>query len=294
MISNLITVLTPTYNRGSLLKNLYKSLCQQEVMNFNWLIIDDGSNDDTELVVKSFKQQCFNIRYFYKENGGKHTAINYAMSYISTPLTIIVDSDDLLLSFATRIIEEYFKKYENRIDCLCSFSFLRCYSNGNPIVSLDKDEFISSYPICRVKENRPGDMAEVYISNVLKSYRFPEIIGERFLSEDVVWISMGISYKTVYINKAIYMTEYLEGGLTSKDKKAKFSSPIGSMYRGLALMNKECGIKANIRGAIIYDCYKIVAKKKFGSNNLKIAPTRKLLCKLMTPVGALFYYIWRP
>ena len=101
MISNLITVLTPTYNRGSLLKNLYKSLCQQEVMNFNWLIIDDGSNDDTELVVKSFKQQCFNIRYFYKENGGKHTAINYAMSYISTSLTIILSLSPISTSVTT-------------------------------------------------------------------------------------------------------------------------------------------------------------------------------------------------
>ena len=115
-------------------------------------------------------------------------------------------------------LDELSSKYEDKIKDLCSFAFLRCYKNGNPILELDKDEFISDYPTCRVKENRPGDMAEVYVADKLRKFKFPEIKDERFMSEDVVWISMGIKYKTVYINKAIYQGEYLAGGLTANDK----------------------------------------------------------------------------
>ena len=195
--NKLITVLTPTYNRANLLPNLYNSLIAQEENNFNWLIIDDGSTDGTKNIVSGFENDDFPVFYYRKDNGGKHTAINFAMQHIDTPLVIIVDSDDLLLPSASRIIREYAHKYEDKIKDLCSFAFLRCYENGSPILELDKDEFISDYPTCRVKENRPGDMAEVYVTDKLRKYKFPEIKDERFMSEDVVWISMGIKYKTV-------------------------------------------------------------------------------------------------
>ena len=291
--NKLITVLTPTYNRANLLPNLYNSLIAQEENNFNWLIIDDGSNNEKKNIVSGFENDDFPVFYYRKDNGGKHTAINFAMQHIDTPLVIIVDSDDLLLPSASRIIREYAHKYEDKIKDLCSFAFLRCYENGSPILELDKDEFISDYPTCRVKENRPGDMAEVYVTDKLRKYKFPEIKDERFMSEDVVWISMGIKYKTVYINKAIYQGGYLAGGLTANDKPSKFASPIGSMYRGVALMHKECGIKANIKGAIIYDCYKIAARQKYKESVVTKIPRGNALTSLMSPFGIVFYYLWR-
>lgn len=289
----IVTVLTPCYNRAELLGKLYKSLLNQEIKNFVWLIIDDGSYDNTEEVVTSFQCESIPINYYKKENGGKHTAINYAMRYIKTPLTIIVDSDDQLLSCATKKIETYYLKYRNQEEQLCSLSFLRCYRDGNPILSMDKDEFISDYPTCRVKENRPGDMAEVYFTDRLKKYKFPEVSNEKFLSEDVVWIRMGIDYKTVYINQIIYQGEYLEGGLTDNDKKLKFNSPIGSMYRGIALMHRECGFKANIKGAIIFSCYRIVAKKLYKNLVNENLPKGNILTAVMSPLGAVFYLVWR-
>ena len=67
----MITILTPTYNRAELLKSLFASLCSQTCFDFEWLIVDDGSTDDTSLVVKTFKSDKFPIRYYLKENGGK-------------------------------------------------------------------------------------------------------------------------------------------------------------------------------------------------------------------------------
>ena len=250
----LITVITPTYNRASLLLNLFESLKQQE-RDFKWLIVDDGSNDDTEKVVGGFKAD-FNIKYIKKENGGKHTALNVGIREIDTELTIIVDSDDTLLPSAIQDIKGIHEKYRAN-DKIGAYSFLRCYSDGKPVVPLDKGEFIDNYIKYRIKEHRPGDMAEVFNTKVLQEYPFPEFAGERFLSEDIVWIEISKKYDFVFINKAIYECEYLEGGLTANDKPMKFASPIGSMLRGKRLMSKECGLMANIRGAIIYNCYNL-------------------------------------
>ena len=248
-----LTIITPTYNRAYILTELFDSLRSQTCKDFEWLIVDDGSSDNRKEVVAGFSAD-FPIRYIWKENGGKHTALNVGIKNITSDLTIIVDSDDHLLLDAVEKIGCYYEKYRQRteIGALC---FLRCHQNGKPIVGLDREEFTDSYIDYRIKGNRPGDMAEVFLTKVLKEYPFPEFPGERFLSEDVVWIEIGKKYRFAFINQPIYVCEYLEDGLTVNDKPAKFKSPMGSMLRGKRLMSRECGWKVNIKGAIIYNCY---------------------------------------
>ena len=92
-----LAVLTPTYNRGSLLVRVYDSLKKQANKDFVWYIVDDGSKDDTKQVVEKFTEESeIEIRYFYKDNGGKHTALNFGLDKIEEELTIILDSDDVL------------------------------------------------------------------------------------------------------------------------------------------------------------------------------------------------------
>lgn len=92
----LITVVTPSYNRFHTLPALYNSLQAQTSKCFEWLIVDDGSTDDTEALVETFIPDNYKLRYIKKENGGKHTALNVAFLNVYTPLTFIVDSDDVL------------------------------------------------------------------------------------------------------------------------------------------------------------------------------------------------------
>ena len=107
-----ITIVTPTYNRGEKLKNAYKSLTKQTVYDFEWLVIDDGSNDNTENIVKTFKKQSlFNIKYIKQENGGKHTALNKAFQITNTELFVILDSDDCLTENAIEEIIKIHRKY---------------------------------------------------------------------------------------------------------------------------------------------------------------------------------------
>ena len=289
----ILTIITPTYNRAELLKTLYESLERQYKRNFVWLIVDDGSIDNTEEVVEQLeKTATFPIYYVYKENGGKHTALNVGIRNVKTELTMIVDSDDQLLPCAMVEIENIHKKYkENRN--IATYCFLRCFPDGKPVVALKQSEFVESYIKYRIRENRPGDMAEVFKTCVLRDIPFPEFRGEKFLSEDVVWIQIGLKYQFVFVNKSIYQCEYLEGGLTANDKPMKFASPLGSMMRGKMLMHKECGIKQNIKGAIIYDCYSRNVDKGVFDERLALDGREKFFCLISWFISYFFYRKWK-
>ena len=102
---HLLTVFTPTYNRSSLLSRAYRSLLDQQEQNFNWLIIDDGSSDDTETVVRQWiEEKRIPILYVKKPNGGKYTAMLEAKKYITGEWVLMLDSDDELTRDATQVI----------------------------------------------------------------------------------------------------------------------------------------------------------------------------------------------
>lgn len=289
----LVSVLTPSYNRGCMLYDLWQSLENQTSKNFVWMIVDDGSTDNTYDIVEELKKKAdIIIQYIKKNNGGKHTALNVGIPIIDTKLTIIVDSDDLLLPNAIERIEYYYEKYKDNSKLSC-YTFLRCHSDGKPIVALEEREMIKNYVDFRIKNNRPGDMAEVFLTDKLKEYPFPEFPNEKFLSEDVVWIKMGLESESLYVNESICVCDYLDGGLTKTDKKIKFSSPLGSMMRGKVLLNKACGIKVNIKGAIIYNCYKknvnCVIPNELKLNSLY----EKTLVFLTKWLGNFYYMKWR-
>ena len=252
-----ITVLTPTYNRGKLLEKLYESLCAQDCKDFEWLIVDDGSTDDTSERVEQMKQTAnFPIFYYKKENGGKHTALNYAYQFIRTPLTFIVDSDDSLTGDAVSYIDEIYKKYKNESD-LCGFSFLRGKPNGGYLSTsgVPQDGMKESYVDCRINRSIGGDMAEVWYTHCLKEYPFPEFQGEKFLGEDIVWVRMSEKYKMRFFNRVIYVSDYLEDGLTNNRRKHNIKSPNGCVVRAEAFLDSDSNIKAKIKAALQYQVY---------------------------------------
>lgn len=292
----LVTILTTTYNREKKLNDLFLSLQQQTNMDFEWFIVDDGSTDNTKECIRYFMEKAkFPIRYIKKENGGKHTALNIGLKNIFTPLTFIVDSDDKLEPRAVELISYYYKKYLEQIDkeAIGAFSYLKGNGENKPLVKAPKDEMIGSYVQIRIRGNRPGDMAEVFLTEVLKKFPFPEFVDEKFLSEDVVWIQIGLQYKYVFVNKIIYQCEYLTGGLTSNDKQMKFASPIGSMMRGKILMSKGCGLIAHIRGAIIYKCYQKEVKNSIPMCLNIEENYKKILCFVLKPLALYYNRKWK-
>ena len=92
-----LTVFTPTFNRAHTLPRLYDSLCRQTCDDFEWLVIDDGSTDETEKLVRDWTDEgILSIRYIYQENGGLYTGYNTAYANIESELNVCIDSDDAM------------------------------------------------------------------------------------------------------------------------------------------------------------------------------------------------------
>lgn len=288
----LITVLTPTYNRGHLLEKCYISLINQTSKEFIWLIIDDGSTDNTfSIVQKWITENKIKIRYEYKTNGGKHTALNYAFEMLDTDLTFIVDSDDVLSSDAISTIQNDWNTYGN--NSLSGISYLRGYSFKRVIGT----EFPQSYFIyndidIHYKKHVTGDKAEIWRTDILKKYRFPEYHNEKFQGENFIWWQIALEYDMLYVNKIIYITEYLEGGLTKSGKKLRINCPLGGMDNSKIGFNNRFPLKERLKRGILYNCYRFFSKRnfRFALNN---SDKHYFLVLITYLPGGLLYIYWK-
>ncbi len=288
----LISVLTPTYNREKELHGLYSSLCAQTDGDFIWVIADDGSVDKTEAVVMEWiNEGRLRIKYLKKPNGGKHTAINYAMKAIDTALTFIVDSDDKLTSDAIAVVKaDYAKDYREGI---CGFAYRRVTGSGKYLTNkpVPKEGMAEDYCSCRFGRDIKGDMAEVWVTECLKEFPFPEFEGEKFMSEGVVWVAMAQKYKTVFYNRAIYICDYLEGGLTANRRGNNKSSPRGCMRLGEVHLAAHLPLKYTVRAMLYYTVYGFFAG--FSPGQLFRRSKRKPLFLICLLPSAAIYLKWK-
>jgi glycosyltransferase involved in cell wall biosynthesis len=305
---NLVTIITPAYNRAALLPKLYASLKAQTSRDFDWLVIDDGSTDDTENVVSRMKAEAdFTITYVKKKNGGKHTALNLGIATISAELTFIVDSDDYLTPDAVSTIRQFHEKYKSRLesDRICGYSFLRAYSDGTVNTGeYPVDEALDSFRNQRINNNLLGDKAEVYYTRILKKYPFEVFEGEKFMPEDAVWLKMSGPFNMVHINRVIYTCDYLQGGLTRTGRRMKIFSPYGMMYRSSVYINdKKVAIKPRLKMLLLYLIYERFAKdldKRRGTEQAE-RERKQLKCRirhggmyyLLQPFAAVIYRKWK-
>ncbi len=225
----MITVFTPTYNRAYILENLYKSLLSQTSKNFEWVVVDDGSVDDTASFFNTIKKNDnpFQITYVVQSNGGKHRAVNHGVRLAKGEVFFIVDSDDYLTNDAIEKIENWINSLPQG-DKWAGVSGLKGYSLTETVGGehRGKEGFVDATNLEREKYNLHGDKAEAYFTEVLKKYPFPEFEGENFITEEVVWNAIAYDgYKIRWYNEIIYVCEYLEDGLTKNaDEKWKKNS----------------------------------------------------------------------
>lgn len=216
-----ITVFTPTYNRAYLLPRLYESLKKQTFNDFEWLIVDDGSTDDThDLVDGWMKEGHLNIRYYYQENGGKHRAINKGVPLAKGEWFFIVDSDDSLPDNSLEIANKWMKSVEND-DSFAGVCGMRCINGQDPVVYFDVLDSSS----LRSNDVFRGDKAEIIKTQVLKKYPFPDIPNEKFCAESLIWSRIGLRYEFRYFNEVIYYCDYLDDGLTKNSIRNRRKNP---------------------------------------------------------------------
>lgn len=215
MYKEKFTVFTPTYNREYTLKKLYQSLKKQTYKEFEWLIVDDGSTDNTKELVQNFiDESILNIRYVYKENGGKHTAINVGVKNANGELFFIVDSDDGLVEDAIEIANNEWDTIEDKSN-FSGVVGLCVYENGQVIgTQMPEDKKICSFTDLYFKYGVKGDKSIVFLTDILKKYPFPERKEVKFLPESIVWHEISKKYNVKCVNKPMIIREYLEDGLT--------------------------------------------------------------------------------
>lgn len=223
------TVCTATYNRAYILDHLYESLKRQTDKDFEWVVIDDGSSDHTEELFKDWisKDNGFKITYVKVENNGKQKAVNKGLDLASGEMFFIVDSDDYLSDDAI----EKIKYYANSIRGKSGFagvSGMRSYTNDSRATFPETNNFVDCTNMERSKNYLSGDKAEVYYTELFKNYKFPEIDGEKFITECVVWDKIAFDgYKMRWFHHNVVLGNYLEDGLTKCGSTLYDKNPIG-------------------------------------------------------------------
>lgn len=237
----MITIFTPTYNRAYILPKLYESLCNQTCKDFEWLVVDDGSTDETgNLLSKWQLENKIVLKAIHRENGGKSTAINLGVKNASGNLFFIVDSDDFLTSDAVEKISEDEKKSQNQkfAFSVAGYCYRKSnYRTGEIIASSDMllPNAASSLELA-FKYKMAGDKAEVFYTDVLKKNPFPDLPDNKFVPEALVGYRIASSgYKLLLKDDAIYQCDYIADGYTKN-----FKSNLKRNCKGFALFYKEC------------------------------------------------------
>ena len=223
----MITVLTPTYNRSPTLTRLFNSLNEQTNKNFEWLIVDDGSTDNTKDLIQKFEEKAdFPVKYLFKENGGKHTALNMGFDAINKKNWIyLVDSDDWL---PHDVIEFAINEIRYLSDEYVSISMLKAHGDGNVVGGLFP-KGLNSY-IERQIQGVKGDKADVIRADVLSEFQFPEYDGERFMAESPLFLYLSKAGKTNFVNNIAYYCEYLDDGLSRQSVSNRYDNINGTLF----------------------------------------------------------------
>jgi glycosyltransferase involved in cell wall biosynthesis len=236
---SLLTIFTPTYNRAHLLQRVYDSLLAQTNRDFEWLVVDDGSSDNTEAFIqKLIAEGQIKIVFKKQPNGGKHTAINRGLELASGTLFLILDSDDELTPDAVEKIAAQWNRLvaEPDFELFGGLVANKSYIGGQHIgTDLDYDILDTTVIDYRFHRKIAGDKLEIFKTALLKQYPFPEN-GEKFCPEALVWNRIGSKYKFRFFNDSIYLAEYLPDGLTDRIVTIRKKSPInaGTYYTELA------------------------------------------------------------
>ncbi len=252
-----ITILTPVYNRKECMKKLYQSLLDQTDLSFEWLIVDDGSTDNLEeYICTIISNATFDIQYVRKENGGKHTAINYGMNYIDSKLTFIVDSDDWLEADAVETIKTLWKEYGDN-ENVGGIQLQTQLLNDKEKMRFFEKEGCYFY---KEMKARGVECAMAYRTDILKRYPFPVFENEHFCSEGCVFIPINDNYKMIFSNRIVRISEYRDDGLTAGGLSLLLKNPKGMMVNTLAIYNSDSfNYAKRLKNMISYVSYGLFA-----------------------------------
>lgn len=289
--NRLITVFTPTFNRAYTLHKCYESLKRQTNKNFHWLIIDDGSSDNTKELVNCWieEKNDFSIEYIYQENQGMHGAHNTAYENIRTELNVCIDSDDYLTDDAIEKIVDLWKQKKN--ENLAGIVALDRYEDGNIIGDYFPSDLNEvTYSEIYYKYKIRGDKKLVYRTDLMKLNPYPIFYNEKYVSLAYKYSKLE-EYKLFILNEAVCVVEYMPDGSSRNMLKQYRNNPRGFMFIRLDNLNNPSFPKSQKYKECIHyvSCCLLIGEKNFMKKNPK-----KLLTFFAIPLGYMLYkYILR-
>jgi glycosyltransferase involved in cell wall biosynthesis len=286
-----LTVFTPTYNRAYCLHVCYESLKRQTSKDFVWLIIDDGSTDDTRELVNGWVEEgVLEIRYHYQSNQGMHGAHNTAYELIDTELNVCIDSDDYMPDQAVERILAFWREHGS--EQVSGIVGLDSDTQGN-IIGTPMPEGLRTSTLFHLYQEHgvTGDKKLVYRTELTKKYPYPLFDGERYVGLAYKYFKLDEHYELLLMNEVLCCVEYLPDGSSLNMFKQYRRNPKGfAFYRKELMKLSFAGAAFTFRQAIHYVSSSLLMNN---SRFLQETPS-KLLTVAATPLGWLLYlYIVR-
>ncbi|WP_368639809.1 glycosyltransferase family 2 protein [Castellaniella ginsengisoli] len=268
----MLTILTPTYNRRPTLPRLYESLCAQRRLDFEWLVVDDGSTDDTAAWLQSCRAHTppFTVRTLVQANGGKHAALNAGVREARGDWIFIVDSDDHLTPDAVECVLDAVAGVSDAPQPVAGVCFRKADPDGR-LIGLPYARGTAPFVGTPTQAGRMvrGDLAYVFRRDLMAELPFPIIPGEKFVPELYIWNRIGDRGPIrFYLDRAIYRCEYLDDGYTRNFRAHLRRNPGGFLLFYAAQIGREPywmdKLKAAVRSVqcLVYCAAKAMAERK--------------------------------
>lgn len=276
-----LTVFTPAYNRGYIIHKCYESLCRQTSKDFVWLVVDDGSTDNTAELVKEWQKQDngFEIKYIYKENGGMHTAHNTAYENIDTELNVCIDSDDYMPDDAVEKIISFWR--ENGSDKFAGIIALDVYESDGKVIGTVLPNKKSTTLMGYYRNGGSGDKKLIYRTDVINSTPpYPVFEGEKYVGLAYKYHIVDETKELLIMNEPVCIVDYQEDGSSFSMWKQYYKNPKGFAFFRKSEMKYQHGLQL-FKTCIHYVSSSIISKNK---SFVKESP-KKLMTVLAVPFG---------
>lgn len=283
-----LTVFTPAYNRAHTLPRTYGSLLRQNCKDFVWLVVDDGSTDNTAELVKSWQERDngFDICYIYKPNGGMHTAHNTAYEAINTELNVCIDSDDCLAEGAVKKILTKWKEVKDR--GYAGLIGLDADLNGNVIGRGFPEGLTETTLTGYYAAGGSGDKKLVYRTDVIKQYPpYPVFEGEKYVALAYKYRLIDQDHKLAVLNEVLCNVEYQPDGSSGTMWKQYLNNP-----KGFAFWRKVCMQYPISKKRLMVDCVHYVSSCILAHEWAYISQSpQKVLTLLAVPFGCALAFL---
>lgn len=296
----LVTLITPVFNRANIIGRTLSSVVRLDFDDFEYIIVDDGSTDEIDVVVCDFMNKVsFPVTYIKKDNGGVHTARNAGVKFASGKFIYFLDSDDETLPNAISIFLEEWKKIEKKADNYFEVK-ARCILDNGKIMGKIFPDNINDLPwkkVLHLKNNVGGELVGFRLAEILKNNLWPEPEGITFVSESILWNKLNKTYKTWLINSPVQLYHFSNVSIGNIQKRNK-QSVLNQLWNASYMLNDKCvfhfSAKKRLKTIARVNIFKKLLRDYYPVSNYKFKyPFDRFISFIIRPITFFIFLYYR-